>query len=88
VAADPQLAARGLYQVMEHPLLDHPVPSESGPAPFTRIPRAPLRPAPMPGQHTRDVCTRVLGLSDAAVDDLVARGAAFTYPADTTTASP
>ena len=30
--------------------------SETGPAPYTRIPPAELRPAPMPGEQTREIC--------------------------------
>jgi crotonobetainyl-CoA:carnitine CoA-transferase CaiB-like acyl-CoA transferase len=31
-------------------------------------------PAPLPGADTRDICRDLLGLEDAAIDDLVARG--------------
>jgi crotonobetainyl-CoA:carnitine CoA-transferase CaiB-like acyl-CoA transferase len=33
-----------------------------------------MRPAPYYGQHTREICRTILGLDDATIDDLVARG--------------
>ncbi|MDG4666863.1 CoA transferase [Mycobacterium sp. 236(2023)] len=79
VAADPQVIARGLLTVMVHPLVDQVLPTETAPSLYQRIPRAELRPAPMPGEHTRDICQRVLGLTDDQIDRLVADGALFTY---------
>ena len=32
-------------------------------------------PAPLPGQHSREICHELLGLVDSEIDDLVARGA-------------
>ena len=63
VLADPQVTFRKLFTDMAHPLFDAPMPSETGPAPYTKIPPAELRPAPMPGQHTREICHKVLGLT-------------------------
>ena len=79
VAADPQIISRRLLTDMVHPLLDAPIPSETGPAPYVGIPRSELRPAPMPGEHTRMVCQKGLGLSAAQIDGLIADGALFTY---------
>lgn len=77
VADDPQLAHRMLYAAMTHPLIEHPLPAETGPAPFRNIPVAPQRPAPLPGQDTRDICRSVLGLDDAETDRLIADGVIF-----------
>ncbi|WP_343710639.1 CoA transferase, partial [Mycobacterium sp.] len=60
---DPQLRHRKLFSDMTHPLFDHPLPAETGPAPFRHIPPAPQRPAPLPGQDTREVCRKVLQIS-------------------------
>ncbi|MDZ4233765.1 MAG: CoA transferase, partial [Dietzia sp.] len=79
LAVDPQILFRKLFTDMVHPLLDAPIPSETGPAPYVGIPRAELRPAPMPGEHTRLVCQKVLGLSPQQIDGLVADGVLFTY---------
>lgn len=51
IPTDPQVAFRRLYVEMAHPLFDAPMLSETGPAPYTGIPAAELRPAPMPGSR-------------------------------------
>ena len=38
------------------------------------VPETPLEPAPVHGQHTREIAIDVLGLSEHEVDDLVAAG--------------
>ena len=78
IPADPQVAYRGVYAEMAHPLFDAPMLSETGPAPYTRIPAAELRPAPMPGEQTRQICQMVLGLSAEDTDRLIADGVLFT----------
>ncbi|BBZ33502.1 CaiB/BaiF CoA transferase family protein [Mycolicibacterium confluentis] len=77
VSADPQLAVRGLYEEMTHPLIEAPLPAETGPAPFRRIAKAGTRPAPMPGDDTREIGHDVLGLDDEAIDKLVADGVLY-----------
>lgn len=79
VAQDPQVSFRRLFTDMTHPLMDRPIPAETGPAPFTRIPRAELRPAPMAGEHTVQVCRQVLGLSTERIDALITDGALFAH---------
>jgi crotonobetainyl-CoA:carnitine CoA-transferase CaiB-like acyl-CoA transferase len=58
-------------------LFDQPLPSETGPAPYSRIPRSELRPAPMLGEHTRDVCQKLLGLDADEIDRLISDGVLF-----------
>lgn len=79
VLADPQLVFRGLYADMVHPLFEVPIPTETHPAPFRGIADAPRRPAPMPGEHTRQIVGEVLGLDDADIDRLIADGVLFTW---------
>jgi crotonobetainyl-CoA:carnitine CoA-transferase CaiB-like acyl-CoA transferase len=74
---DPQLVARKLFRDMVHPLIGHPLPAEAGPAPFRHIPPAPQRPAPLPGQDTRHICGRLLGLAAEETERLIADGALF-----------
>ena len=50
---------------MTHPLFDGSLPAESGPAPFRHIAPALLRPAPLPGQDTREICRDILGFDDS-----------------------
>ena len=80
VLADPQIQHRKLFADMAHPLFDILLPTETGPAPYRNIPSAELRPAPMPGEHSREVCQKVLGLGTAEMDELIADGALFTSP--------
>jgi crotonobetainyl-CoA:carnitine CoA-transferase CaiB-like acyl-CoA transferase len=75
---DPQLTSRGLYQPMTHPLLEGVLPAESGPAPFRRIGRVRTLPAPLAGQHTREICRDVLRFDTAETDRLLAEGVLFT----------
>ncbi|KUH67529.1 acyl-CoA transferase [Mycolicibacterium novocastrense] len=81
ILTDPQVVARALYTDMTHPLFDTALPTETRPARYRHIPRAELRPAPVLGQHTRDVCRRWLGLDGPAVDHLIAEGVLFETPA-------
>jgi benzylsuccinate CoA-transferase BbsF subunit len=67
---DEQLRARAFWRELEHPVLGRiTMPS----APFTgRAGRTgPMRAAPLLGEHTREVATSLLGLTDAEVDRLV-----------------
>ena len=78
VLADPVLLHRKLFTDMVHPLFDNPMPTETSPAPYVHIPRAELRPAPMPGEHTREICQKLLALDTAEIDRLIAEGVLFT----------
>ncbi|MBC2865025.1 CaiB/BaiF CoA transferase family protein [Streptomyces mexicanus] len=71
---NPHLVARRTFRPAQHPLIDRPMPSENLPGLFSRVPDPELRPAPLLGQHTREVATRVLGLDDTTVDELFAAG--------------
>ena len=77
VPSDPQVTFRNLYTEMAHPLFDAPMLSETAAAPFTRIPPAELRPAPIPGEQTRDICQDLLGLSATETDRLIADDVLF-----------
>ena len=63
---------------MTHPLFDAPMPTETGPAPYLHIPPAELRPAPMPGEHTREICQKLLALDAEETERLIADGVLFT----------
>jgi crotonobetainyl-CoA:carnitine CoA-transferase CaiB-like acyl-CoA transferase len=77
ILEDPQLNARKVFSDMAHPLFDHPLPAETGPAPFRHIPPAPGRPAPLPGQDTRGICRKVLGMSGDETERLIDEGVLF-----------
>ena len=80
VLADPQVTFRKVFSDMAHPLFDAPMPSETGPAPYHHIPPAELRPAPMPGEHTREICQKLLAMDADEIDRLIAEGVLFTRP--------
>ncbi|KAA8958769.1 CaiB/BaiF CoA-transferase family protein [Mycobacterium sp.] len=77
ILEDPQLRRRKLFSAMTHPLIDHPLPAETGPAPFRHIPPAPQRPAPLPGQDTREICRKVLQISTEETERLIDDGVLF-----------
>jgi crotonobetainyl-CoA:carnitine CoA-transferase CaiB-like acyl-CoA transferase len=77
VREDPQLVSRKLYSDMVHPLIDRPLPAETGPAPFRHIPPAPQRPAPLPGQDTREICHKILGMTSDETERLINDGVLF-----------
>ena len=79
VLADPQITFRRVFSEMTHPLFDAPMPTETGPAPYLHIPPAELRPAPMPGEHTREICQKLLALDADEIERLIAEGALFTH---------
>ncbi|OFJ53618.1 CaiB/BaiF CoA-transferase family protein [Mycolicibacterium grossiae] len=83
VPADPQVLARRVYAEMAHPLFAEPLPAETRPARFGRIADAELRPAPMPGEHTREICAE-LGMTGAQIDHLLDTDVAFAWSAATT----
>jgi crotonobetainyl-CoA:carnitine CoA-transferase CaiB-like acyl-CoA transferase len=66
---DPQLRARGFMQPVDHPLLgtfEH----QASPIWLSDTPQR-LRPAPRFGEHTRELCRRVLQLPDDEIEALV-----------------
>jgi len=71
---DPQLAARGHWLVMDHPEMG-PSTYNSAPFRFSDADSAPSSPAPLLGQHTREICREFMSLGDAEIDRLVECGA-------------
>jgi len=70
----PPIVARGLFERVDHPVTGG-VAHIGAPFRFTRGPRVHHRtPSPLLGEHNRDVLTRILGLTDADVDQLEAEG--------------
>jgi benzylsuccinate CoA-transferase BbsF subunit len=66
VERDPQLNARGMYTELDHPLLGRRK-VQSVPFKHSKTPAAVHRPAPLIGQHTRQVLEELLGLSLADI---------------------
>jgi crotonobetainyl-CoA:carnitine CoA-transferase CaiB-like acyl-CoA transferase len=59
---------------MGHPRIAEKMPAESAPAVFANVEEPPLNPAPLPGEHSRDVLARVLGLPAGEIEALIAAG--------------
>jgi crotonobetainyl-CoA:carnitine CoA-transferase CaiB-like acyl-CoA transferase len=79
VLADPQVRFRKLYTEMIHPLLETPLSAETHAAPYRHIPDAPMRPAPMPGEHTREIARTPLGLDAKETERLITEGVLFSW---------
>jgi crotonobetainyl-CoA:carnitine CoA-transferase CaiB-like acyl-CoA transferase len=77
ILEDPQLIERKLFSDMVHPLIERPLPAETGPAPFRHLPPAPPRPAPQPGQDTREICRNLLGMSAQEIERLISERVLF-----------
>lgn len=70
---DPQLAARGHWVTLDHAEVG-PSTYNSAPYRYSQASSAPTSPAPLLGQHTREVCRELLGLDDQAIDRLTRDG--------------
>lgn len=71
---DPQLVARGAFTELEHDRLPMALPTARQMAHFQTIPAWPLRPAPLAGEQTREICRTVLDMTDSEIDSLVGEG--------------
>ena len=72
VSADPQLAHRQHWIRMTHPEMGETV-YNAPPFRFSRTRVALRGPAPLLGQHTREIANQLLGLDNARVDELIER---------------
>ena len=71
--ADPQLQARGFFRVLEQPGLE-PRAVDNAPFRSRRIPAPVDVTAPEPGEHTREICIELLGMSAGEIHRLIAGG--------------
>lgn len=71
---DPQLTARDAFADLDHPALPMTLNANLQVARYSSVPSAPMRPAPVRGEHTVEIATSLLGLADAEVEALVAEG--------------
>jgi crotonobetainyl-CoA:carnitine CoA-transferase CaiB-like acyl-CoA transferase len=73
VVEHPQTAVRAMFPYMDHPTAGrHRV--TGTPVKLSETPGAPGAPAPLLGQHTSCVLKDLLGLDDAAIEELTRRG--------------
>ncbi len=73
--ADPQVAARDMVVDLDHPRAGR-THALGTPVKFTETPASVARPAPLLGQHTREILAG-LGYADAAIDRMHAEGAVY-----------
>lgn len=78
VFEDPQVQARGMIQAYTHPTLGE-IRYPPSPVKFSDWTRS-NEPAPMLGQHTLEVLTERLGMSEAEVRDLASSSVVKTWP--------
>jgi benzylsuccinate CoA-transferase BbsF subunit len=71
---DPQLQARGHWVSFDHPEMG-PSTYNAAPFRFSDAQSDPLSPAPLLGQHTREICRDLLGIGEQEIDRLIAAGA-------------
>jgi crotonobetainyl-CoA:carnitine CoA-transferase CaiB-like acyl-CoA transferase len=81
VLANEQLRARGFFVMVEHPEAGR-HPQAGVPWQFSRTPASVTRPAPMLGEHSREVLAGFLGVTDAEYEELVACGVTGDMPPD------
>ena len=72
-STEPHLKARGYFRDLEQPGLGM-LFTESGPTRAERLPDPLIRPAPLMGEHTREVAAQWLGLSAPEIEALLAAG--------------
>lgn len=84
VADDHDFSEGGLLTTMTQPQFAEPFPTMAAEGRSLRLGDARSGPAPLQGEHTREVVRDVLGLDEATIDDLVARGVLEPHPSETT----
>ncbi|MEZ4482171.1 MAG: CoA transferase [Dehalococcoidia bacterium] len=72
--ADPQLSHRGFFVTLDHPVMG-PTPYDGPVTQFSATPAVLSRPGPCLGEHTMEVLSEILGLSDDEIADYAAAGA-------------
>jgi crotonobetainyl-CoA:carnitine CoA-transferase CaiB-like acyl-CoA transferase len=71
---DPHLLARGFFAVLNQPGLPDPIIVESGPTKALRLPEPEIGPAPYQAEHTRQIASGLLGLSEHEIDAFIETG--------------
>jgi len=80
VVADPQVRARGMLFEQEHPVLGR-VTMPNVPFTFSDVDVTPRTPAPLLGQHNREILTATLGYAASDADALERDGVLYAEPA-------
>jgi crotonobetainyl-CoA:carnitine CoA-transferase CaiB-like acyl-CoA transferase len=80
---DEHLLARHAFGVLHQPQIDQPLTTLVGEARAVHLPEPLLRPAPLLAEHSREVLSTVLGMSDREIDELLDSGALELHPSVT-----
>ncbi|WP_285189510.1 CoA transferase [Rhodococcus sp. MEB041] len=72
--SDQHLQARGFFRTVTHPLVRRPILMENGLCPSTRMADPVLDPAPLHGEHTRDIAAELLGMTDDQIESAIDAG--------------
>ena len=72
--AEPALHQRRMFTALHQPRLGEPLPAEARQCHSETMADALQNPAPVQGQHTREVCADVLGMGEERIDELIAEG--------------
>ena len=72
-ANDPHLASRGIFIDIEHPLAGK-IRTVNSPIKFSLTPTERTTAAPLLGQHSKEILSRVLSLSNSQIDELINNG--------------
>lgn len=68
---------RNFLQPLSHPFLEEDYQMECAPVSMSRMNRPPTHPAPLMGEHTRQIASSLLGLSDDEIERLIAEKVLF-----------
>ncbi len=70
----PLFQEQGFYVPASHPAHPDPFLMETGPARFSHIAEPAMQPAPLLGEHTREIARTLLDLSDTEIEMMIASG--------------
>jgi len=70
----PLFQEQGFHTLARHPLYREPLLMETGPARFSHLAEPALEPAPVLGEHTRDIARTLLDLSETEIEELMESG--------------
>jgi crotonobetainyl-CoA:carnitine CoA-transferase CaiB-like acyl-CoA transferase len=70
---DPHLLSRGVQREVDQPGVGR-LRMEGGPFRARAIPPVRITPAPLHGEHTREICASLLGLTESEIEELFAAG--------------
>nr|WP_249300237.1 MULTISPECIES: CoA transferase [unclassified Rhodococcus (in: high G+C Gram-positive bacteria)] len=69
--SDPQLTDRAAFTSIDHRLLPNPLPAAARVVAYAGYDDPELRQAPLPGEHTREICLSLLSMTECEYEELV-----------------